>query len=221
MMNKKALATWVFFPMSMAMNRPATCLLPVLVMTAQLAAQNLTDVRPLYDAGKYRDAIEAISSGAAQGSAQARLLYLKAQSYEKLDESLEAVRTYEDLAATDAPAWKSIAQSAIDLLRKQRKEALGPATRAVSQDPGLAEAHYQLGLALSFNDDFVKAASAFDRAAEIDPQWAYPRYYAGLAYYRAKRVDLMAARFEAFLKLAPNAPERPEVESIMRTLRGR
>jgi hypothetical protein len=31
----------------------------------------------------------------------------------------------------------------------------------------------------------------------------------------------MATHFEAFLKLAPNAPERAEVESIMRTVRGR
>jgi hypothetical protein len=40
-------------------------------------------------------------------------------------------------------------------------------------------------------------------------------------YYEAKRVDRMATYFENFLKLAPNAPERPAVESIMRTVRGR
>jgi hypothetical protein len=34
-------------------------------------------------------------------------------------------------------------------------------------------------------------------------------------------VDKMAGFFETFLKLAPNSPERPAVESIMRTLRGR
>jgi hypothetical protein len=31
----------------------------------------------------------------------------------------------------------------------------------------------------------------------------------------------MASHFELFVKLAPQAPERPEVESILRTLRGR
>jgi hypothetical protein len=40
-------------------------------------------------------------------------------------------------------------------------------------------------------------------------------------YYKAKRIDRMAVYFENFLKLAPNAPEKPAVESIMRTVRGR
>jgi len=31
----------------------------------------------------------------------------------------------------------------------------------------------------------------------------------------------MANDFEQFLKLAPNAPERPEVMQIMKTVRGR
>jgi hypothetical protein len=40
-------------------------------------------------------------------------------------------------------------------------------------------------------------------------------------HYRANRPDLMASRFETFLKLAPDAPERAEVTQIMRTVRGR
>ena len=40
-------------------------------------------------------------------------------------------------------------------------------------------------------------------------------------HYRANRPDRMAIHFEQFLKLAPEAPERPEVLQIMRTVRGR
>jgi hypothetical protein len=50
---------------------------------------------------------------------------------------------------------------------------------------------------------------------------AYAHYEAGMAYYKAKRVDRMAVYFENFLRLAPNAPERSAVQSIMRTVRGR
>jgi hypothetical protein len=50
---------------------------------------------------------------------------------------------------------------------------------------------------------------------------AYAHYNAGMNFYKASRVDRMAVYFENFLKLAPNAPERPAVESIMRTVRGR
>ena len=59
------------------------------------------------------------------------------------------------------------------------------------------------------------------RASTLAPTFAHAQYYAGLSHYRANRPDLMAARFERFLKLAPDAPERPEVQQIMKTIRGR
>ena len=42
-----------------------------------------------------------------------------------------------------------------------------------------------------------------------------------MSFYKAKRVDKMAVYFENFLKLAPNAPENPAVQSITKTVRGR
>ena len=164
--------------MRIGITRTAMLLLAVLGAAADLWAQNLSDARRLYDSGKYREAVGAISNPDAANAP--RLVYLKAQSHEKLGESEEAGRVYGQLSGAGAE-WKSVAESAMDLLRRQKKEALAAAARAVSQNGGLAEAQYQLGLAASFNDDFARAASAFDRAAEIDPQWAYARYYAGLA----------------------------------------
>jgi tetratricopeptide (TPR) repeat protein len=69
--------------------------------------------------------------------------------------------------------------------------------------------------------DFAAAAEAFDRTIEANSRFAYAYYYAGLAYSKIDRADRMALRFETFLRLAPEAPERREVESILRTLRGR
>ena len=74
---------------------------------------------------------------------------------------------------------------------------------------------------LARRQDWKDAAAAFDRAAELAPGNAYAHYYGGLMHYRARRPDRMAIHFEQFLKLAPDAPERPEVLQIMRTVRGR
>jgi tetratricopeptide (TPR) repeat protein len=82
-------------------------------------------------------------------------------------------------------------------------------------------AQYQLGLARAQTEDWPAAAEAFERASQLDPVFAYAHYYAGLAYSRIQRIDRTATHFETFLKLAPKAPERTAVESIMRTLRGR
>jgi tetratricopeptide (TPR) repeat protein len=190
----------------------------VMVSTAPLAAQDLASARRLFEAGKYQEAIDAVRK--AGDSPAPRLRFLEEQCYERMGNDEEALRAASQLSG-GGPVWEAIGQSLAAIRRKQAQEALTAATRAVKEDPNVAEAHYELGMALSVGQNFSQAASEFDRAAELDPQWAYARYYAGMAYSRIKRTDLLAARFQAFLTLAPNAPERPEVESIMRTIRGR
>ena len=100
-------------------------------------------------------------------------------------------------------------------------EAAEAAKKAVEADGNSAQARFQLGLVESARNNQQQAADAFAKAAELDPQMAYAHYEAGMAFYKAKKVDRMAVYFENFLKIAPNAPERPAVQSIMRTVRGR
>ena len=80
---------------------------------------------------------------------------------------------------------------------------------------------YQLGLAHLRRHDISVAAQAFDRCTQADPWFAYAYYSGGIAYDRLNRTDLAIARLETFERLAPEAPERPEVVSILRTVRGR
>ena len=77
------------------------------------------------------------------------------------------------------------------------------------------------GVAAFDRREFATAAAAFDQCIKAHPTDAYTYYRAGLAYYEINRADLMVNRFESFVRLAPDAPERPEVESILRTARGR
>lgn len=148
--------------------------------------------------------------------------YAAAQTAQKQggnDQALELYRRLGDLPEEDA--WRFVGQSAQQLLEGQNDAALESAQRAVAMNGELAEAHFQLGLAYARREDWREAATAFDRAIELSPGMAYAYYYGGLMHYRANRPDRMAIRFEQFLKLAPEAPERPEVLQIMRTIRGR
>ena len=90
--------------------------------------------------------------------------------------------------------------------------------QAVASGPTIAEAHLQRGLALSGAQNLEAAAAAFQKASDLDPSWSYAHYYAGIAYSKIKRADLTASHFQTFLRLAPQAPERGEVQSILRTL---
>jgi len=183
--------------------------------------QSASDVRQLYDAGKYQEVVGAVDEGSVDAG-KARLQYLAAQSHEKLKDDEAARRSYERLATVGGDtAWASIGRSGVQVMNKQFDEAMASADQAVGQDGSLPEAHFQRGIVLMNRRDYGGAMEAFNRATELDPAFAAAHYNAGLASYRAKRVDLMANHFETFIRLAPNAPERPEVESILRTVRGR
>ena len=178
----------------------------------------LETVRAWFEAGQHQD---VIAIPLASDSAPA-LIYQIAQSHDRLEQAPAARAAYGRLAARPAiDAWHFIGRAATLLADGQTAEAVTAAQQAVTASPDVAAAHYQLGLAQAARLDYEKAAPAFEAAISVIPTLAYAHYYAGLSYYQAERVDLMARYFESFLRLAPNAPERPQVESVMRTIRGR
>jgi tetratricopeptide (TPR) repeat protein len=184
---------------------------------ASVFAQDASQVLKLFEAGQYQRVVEA-----AQPDADPAVLYTAAQSHQKLGENDQALQTYGALASRDeGDVWHFIGLSAQQLMQDDTDGAAASARQAVAMNGGLAEAHYQLGLVLAKRQEWQAAAAEFDRVTEINPSSAYAHYYGGLMQYRANRPDRMANHFEQFLKLAPDAPERPEVTQIMKTVRGR
>jgi tetratricopeptide (TPR) repeat protein len=180
-------------------------------------AQDPAQVQKLFEAGQYQQVVES-----TRGNVDPAVLYTAAQSQQKLGAVDQAAELYGRLAerSSDDP-WSLVGRSARQLVQDDANGALESANRAVSIASNMPEAHYQLGLVLAKLQRWREAAAAFDRASELNPSLAYAHYYGGLMHYRANRPDRMAIHFEQFLKLAPEAPERPEVNQIMRTVRGR
>jgi len=181
--------------------------------TIPVAAQD--DPRSLFEAGRYQAVIEKTAADGAPSSQ-----YLRALASLKLGQPDQAKDAFRRLESADE-AWKSVGQSAVALVDGNQDAALERANAAVAHNGGLAEAQYQLGTVLEARSDHPAAAEAFVKATQANPRMAYAHYHAAMNYYDAKRIDRMAVYFENFLKLAPNAPERPAVESIMKTVRGR
>jgi tetratricopeptide (TPR) repeat protein len=188
-----------------------------LLMPTLAAAQDPGQLQKMFEAGRHQQVVEATGAEAPPPA-----LYTAAQSHQKLGANDQALDLYRKLAELpDGDAWHFIGLSGQQLLEGQNDAALESAERAVQIDGNMAEAQYQLGLVRARRQDWREAAEAFDRAAELNPANAYAHYYGGLMQYRASRPDRMAIHFEQFLRLAPDAPERPEVLQIMKTVRGR
>ena len=177
----------------------------------------------LFEAGRFEQAVNALRERPDSASPDAT--YLAGLSLMRLQRQDEAKAEFAKLSADEKPSeptsWQLVGQSATALIDGNTQGAIDTAKQAVQKDSGAFHAHYQLGLVLSAAEQWEPAAEAFDTASNINPTFAYTHYFAGLAYSKIKRVSRMATHFETFLKLAPEAPERPAVESLMRTVRGR
>jgi len=173
------------------------------------------DVQKLFEAGQYQQVIDKTPAEAPPDA-----LYRKALAQRKLDQNDQAKETFGRLSG-GGEAWSAVGESARFLIDGNLDGALESGKKGVEHGGELAPAHYQLGLVYDARGQNAEAAAEFARAVELQPQMAYAHYMAGMSFYKAKRVDKMAGYFENFLKLAPNAPERPAVMSIMKTVRGR
>jgi tetratricopeptide (TPR) repeat protein len=97
-----------------------------------------------------------------------------------------------------------------------RKWATARATEVNNTHPW---AQYELGLVAAHMNDYAAAARAFERTLELRPDIAYAHYYAGQSFQRVRNLGKTAEHFQAFLRMAPEAPERPAVMAVLRTLK--
>jgi tetratricopeptide (TPR) repeat protein len=188
----------------------------LLAITIAPAAQDASPQK-LFESGKYQEAIDTVKK---RSDASPEEVYVRALAHRKLNQNDDAKEAFGALAGRDG-AWKEIGSSGTAMIEGNMDNAAAAAREAVDADGNSSEARFQLGLVESARNNQQQAADAFAKAAELNPQMAYAHYEAGMAFYKAKKVDRMAVYFENFLKLAPNAPERPAVQSIMKTIRGR
>jgi tetratricopeptide (TPR) repeat protein len=187
----------------------------MLALALSAAVADAQEARKAFEAGKYQAVVEQVSPDADPAS-----VYLRGLSLQKLGQNDQAKEAFDKLAG-GGDTWKAIGESASALIDGNQDGALQAAERAAAAEGAPAEAQYQLGLALGAHNEQARAAAAFEKATQASPDMAYAHYQAGMAYYKAKQVDKMAVFFENFLRLAPQAPEKPAVEAVMRTVRGR
>ena len=171
------------------------------------------DVQRLFQSGSYEQAVDAARD------ADPASTYVAAQALLKLERPDRAGAEMTRLRASEQQDWRLIGESGEALIANDAGRAVELARRATEADGGNPFAFYQLGLATSKASDWGGAVAAFTRALELKPDFAYAHYYAALAYQRQRQLPKTAEHFDAFLRLAPDAPERGAVVAILRTIK--
>ncbi|MGE0864150.1 MAG: tetratricopeptide repeat protein [Vicinamibacterales bacterium] len=170
------------------------------------------EVQRLFQSGSYEQAVEAARDGDPAS------IYLASQALLRMNRTEQAVAEFAKLRGSDG-AWPLVAESGEALAVNDAGRAIELARNATEADGNNPFAFYQLGLSASKAGDWGTAASALERTIELKPDFAYAYYYAALAAQRQRHLPKAAQHFEAFLRLAPEAPERQAVQAIMRSLK--
>jgi tetratricopeptide (TPR) repeat protein len=194
------------------LNRSLCAVAAVLAWSSPAMAQK-PEVQRLFQSGSYEQAVDAARDGDPAST------YLAAQSLVKMDRADQASAQLSRLKASDQPGWRLVGESSEALIANDAGRSVELARRAIEADGGNPFAHYQLGLAASKGGDWGGAVQAFTKALELKPDFAYAHYYAALAYQRQRQLSKTAEHFDAFLRLAPEAPERSAVMAILRTIK--
>ena len=170
----------------------------------------------MYESGEDREIVNRVKNS-VPNDATAVDRWFAAQSQLRLGLRTDAINDLTTLSQTGDPAVQVAAQLAIGRLTND-EATLAQARAAAGAYPESLFVQYELGLSYAVRSDFASAARIFDVCIATAPTFAYAYYQAALAYQHLDRPDIMANRFDRFVRLAPNAPERPEVESVLRTI---
>src|SRR5215510_6454133 len=180
-------------------------------------APSSSTIQTLYESGEDREIVDRVKNSVPNDISGADR-WFAAQSQLRLGLRDDAIN---DLAALSQaggdPAVQVAAQLAVGRLTND-EATLEQARAAAGAYPASLFVQYELGLSYAVRNDFASAARIFDACIATAPTFAYAYYQSALAYQHLDRPDIMANRFDRFVRLAPNAPERPEVESVLRTI---
>lgn len=196
------------------LNRSIYAVVAVLGLSGSaIAAEQKPEVQRLFQSGSYEQAVEAARDGDPAST------FLAAQSLLRLDRVDRATAEMTRLRASDQTGWRLIGESGEAMIGNDAGRAVELARRAIEADGDNPFAHYQLGLAASKAGDWGTASQALSRTLELKPDFAYAHYYAALAHQRQRQLPRTAEHFDAFLRLAPDAPERAAVVAILKTIK--
>ena len=182
--------------------------------TVGLAAQE--SLQKLYESGNDQAVIDRAGEGRASSPEDT---YLAGLAYLRSERRDNGVAEFRRLSESGDEVWRLIGKSAVARLEQNNDEAISAARQATEMAGDNMFAHYQLGLAAGSLTDWNASSLAFDRAAQLRPDFAYAHYNAGLTFQKHGNLGKASEHFNAFLKLAPDSPDRPAVLAIMRALR--
>lgn len=160
--------------------------------------------------GDRNAARDQLRQAALLDPADADVAYQLARAYEGGSSDADALREYCRFLAL-APSAPEASEA------RERVQALAPAALAASPSPAVVA--FRTGITAYERAQFAAAEAAFTRAIAEMPQWPEPYYDRGLARMARGARDLAVRDLEQYLRLRPEAEDRPAIVARIASLR--
>jgi tetratricopeptide (TPR) repeat protein len=193
-------------------------LMAALTLATVLAA-DVQRGKQLYEEKNYRDAereLQQVASAEPDNAEAQKYLGLARIQLGKVSEAEAPLKKANELAG-DAGTKLGLARIAIEQKDLEGAEAL--INQAAESDADNADIPFNRGLIKASRKQYADSVKDLEAAIQKNPDNAYAHYYAGLSYNALKRPDKMIEHFQKFVKLAPDAPEKARVQSILKSVR--
>ena len=200
-------------------SRKSICI-ALLAGASILGAEELSEGAKQYRDHRFAEAEKSLRAEVdAQGdNAEARaLLGRNLAALKKVDEGEAEIRKAQEMGLAEDKVQVAMAAAAIE--RRDTGKAMELLNKAVELNSESAEAYHYRGMVKTQQKDFQGGIADLEKAIELDPTRAYSHYYLGLAYNGVKRPDKMAEHLQAFLNMAPDAPDADKVRSVLKAFR--
>jgi tetratricopeptide (TPR) repeat protein len=149
--------------------------------------------------------LEEIGQQAINSYVRSSVLQLKASDFRR---SAEAYKCLLKLTPDDVrlEAKRLFCEARVAIDEGKSQDAVAGLIKAISLDPRAGHLYNALGAAYEKSNQNDKALEAFKRAAELAPQWSFPRLHIGIQYYARRKASEAEAEFREAIRLEPRDP---------------
>jgi tetratricopeptide (TPR) repeat protein len=159
-----------------------------------------------YDEQKYQEAIARLQKVTLLDPKMTRAYDLLGLCYDYLGHVQDAISTFSHTVQLNRLETKPSPWPNLDMAIAQMEanDLVGAETNlheAISYDPQLAKAHYQLGRLLEKKGKFPEAVDSLNTSASLDPSYPDPHYLLGRIYKRLGKNDFANAEVKRFQEL--------------------
>jgi tetratricopeptide (TPR) repeat protein len=173
----------------------------------------------LFRAGNYDEAAERFRKVIERFPAQYEGYFNLGLTLLKKGEVDPAIAALEKAAEVNPQSVESLfALGECYFAKGETEKARESFSKAIALNPESPMAHYNLGLVFYKLGKNEEALAAFEKSIAVKPDNASAHYQAGLAAIRLQNFERAITAFQEFLRLEPNAPEAPQVKTMIEEL---